>query len=83
VRASRGPKGFSGVGTMAFGGLLARYGHHVVPGRSRGTFGFFGTRDPGTARPASPTPATAISATPGAPAQRGLQHITAWLDRRH
>jgi uncharacterized protein len=42
----RGPYGFSAPGTMAYGGLLALYGYHVVLGRVRGTFGSGGTLDP-------------------------------------
>jgi putative CocE/NonD family hydrolase len=39
----RGPYGFNALGSTAFGGLLARYGYHVVLARTRGTFGSGGT----------------------------------------
>ena len=42
----RGPYGFDGTGAFVSGGLLARYGYHVVLARTRGTFGSGGTFEP-------------------------------------
>jgi putative CocE/NonD family hydrolase len=42
----RGPYGFNALGSTAFGGLLARYGYHVVLARTRGTFGSGGAFEP-------------------------------------
>lgn len=43
---SRSPYGFNVLGTLAFGGMLARHGYHVVLARTRGTFGSGGDFEP-------------------------------------